>query len=553
MNQGFPTALTFAIDTVLGNILQRHGAVPDMPMGANSPGSYVTGALWDSEVGADECGGTPIEVGVVSRWSTMPPMGEIVTEVSVEKPRPPRCDGLGKPVKQRVPAPTAQRGKVTAVPLPSANTWLTHEQCLQKLRELPLDWSQPLHPGKHTRDREDLSHDISHEEQAQGEYLYMLLSQLGLEENSKIAYMGGLRKFMVYLNRGYPLEAMSVEHMRLAVTGLFEPAVWKSSEIEQVLIDTVLHEAAVRGNAWSTVRTQMYGIRHHNISKGMPNPLSNKLRYDQLMRALKKFRGPKAGKHPATRAMLIALCKDLEWETDVDDLLEYAACLTAFHFMLRSAEYCARLKGGKFDLDKVIRLMDVKFFLKGVEITTELHLADEVEVTLGKQKCSLGGEKRRHSASPEARDLCIVRILALLVQKKGKAARHLPLFTWSRGSNRPGEGVRYHDVRRLAQRGAELCGRDTRLYATHSWRRGGASAYILAGCSLQSVQLYGRWALLSSLKLYVGPVIGQLLSGAQELVLSGKEEVRMLDRPQPRPRDFNLHRAKAAVKKLQEE
>ena len=79
--------------------------------------------------------------------------------------------------------------------------------------------------------------------------MYMLLSQLGLEENSKIAYMGGLRKFMVYLNRGYPLEAMSVEHMRLAVTGLFEPAVWKSSEIEQVLIDTVLHEAAVRGNA----------------------------------------------------------------------------------------------------------------------------------------------------------------------------------------------------------------------------------------------------------------------------------------------------------------
>ena len=110
-------------------------------------------------------------------------------------------------------------------------------------------------------------------------------------------------------------------------------------------IDTVLHEAAVRGNASSTVRTQMYGIRHHNISKGMPNPLSNKLRYDQLMRALKKFRGPKAVKHPATWAMLIALCKELDWKTDTDDLLECAACLTAFHFMLRSAEYCARLKG----------------------------------------------------------------------------------------------------------------------------------------------------------------------------------------------------------------
>ena len=50
-------------------------------------------------------------------------------------------------------------------------------------------------------------------------------------------------------------------------------------------------------------------IRHHNVSQGMPNPLSNKLRYDQLMRALKKFRGPKEGKSPVTVAMLYALCR----------------------------------------------------------------------------------------------------------------------------------------------------------------------------------------------------------------------------------------------------
>jgi len=113
--------------------------------------------------------------------------------------------------------------------------------------------------------------------------------------------------------------------------------------------------------------------------------------------------------------------------------------------------------------------------------------------------------------------------------------------------------VRYHDSRRLAQRAAELCGRDTRAYATHSWRRGGASSYLLAGCSLQAVQLYGRWALLSSLKLYVEPVLGQLLGGAQEKVLSGHEEVKMIDRPEPRPRIFNMHRAKEAVQRLAKE
>jgi hypothetical protein len=323
--------------------------------------------------------------------------------------------------------------------------------------------------------------------------------------------------------------------------------------VEKVLLDTVLHEVGVRGNAWSTVRVQMYGIRHHNVSKGMPNPLSNKLRYDQLMRALKKFRGPKAGKSPATRAMLFALCKELNWETDLDDLVQYAAVLTAFHFMLRSAEYSARLKSGKFDLDRVIRLMDVRFYVKGVQIYSKFHLADEVEITLGKQKASDGGEKRRHTASKTNQDLCVVRILALLVTKKGSAARHLPLFTWARGSKRAGDGLRYHDSRMLAQKAAELCGRDTRAYATHSWRRGGASSYLLAGCSLQAVQLYGRWALLSSLKLYVEPVLGQLLGGAQEKVLSGHEEVKMVDRPEPRPRIFNMHRAKEAVQRLARE
>ena len=177
------------------------------------------------------------------------------------------------------------------------------------------------------------------------------------------------------------------------------------------------------------------------------------------MRALKKFRGPKEGTFPVTRAMLFALCKELNWETDMDDLVKYAAALVAFHFMLRSAEYCTRLTGGRFDLDRIIGLMDLKFFLKGVEIFTHFECADEVEVTLGKQKCSAGGERRRHSASLSCPDLCVVRILALLITRKGRSAQHLPLFTWLRGSTHPGDGVKYHDMRKLAQRAAELCGR----------------------------------------------------------------------------------------------
>ena len=40
------------------------------------------------------------------------------------------------------------------------------------------------------------------------------------------------------------------------------------------------------------------------------------------------------------------------------------------------------------------------------------------------------------------------------------------------------------------------------------------------------------------------------MKGAQERVIAGIEEVKIIDLPVPRPRDFNIHRAKQTVMKL---
>ena len=160
-----------------------------------------------------------------------------------------------------------------------AYTWLSEEECLARMRQGDIDWSIPLHPGKHTRDRGDLAHKVSKEEHAQAHFVGLLLSEFDLENSSKTSYAGALKKFMVLLNRGYPLGRFSETHKELSVTGLFEPSVWKPSEVEKVLMDTILHEVAVRGNACSTVKGEMYAIRHHNVARGMPDSLANKLRY----------------------------------------------------------------------------------------------------------------------------------------------------------------------------------------------------------------------------------------------------------------------------------
>ena len=59
VNQDFPTAVTYAIDSVLGEILLKHNEPMDMPMGANAPNTYVTGVKWAPEQGqrAGFCGG----------------------------------------------------------------------------------------------------------------------------------------------------------------------------------------------------------------------------------------------------------------------------------------------------------------------------------------------------------------------------------------------------------------------------------------------------------------------------------------------------------------
>ena len=84
---------------------------------------------------------------------------------------------------------------------------------------------------------------------------------------------------------------------------------------------------------------------------------------------------------------------------------------------------------------------------------------------------------------------------------------------------------------------AEACGRDTARYGTHSLRRGGGSAYLLAGKTLEAVAFYGRWADVGTCRLYVEPSASHLMRGAQDKVNSGMEEPHYILRQPARPRE----------------
>ena len=311
----------------------------------------------------------------------------------------------------------------------------------------------------------------------------------------------------------------------------------------------VLHEAAVRGNAWSTLKGRLYAIRHANVKARAGNPLLNKPRLWQVMDGLKKYRPPGKGKHPVHMGMLKMIDTMLDWADSDDDLVMWVAVLTAFHFMMRSAEYLAKLVAGRFDMSRVLRRGDVRFFINGQRITTRLWRATEVQIVFGRSKTTEGGEVRSHTAVPGSK-FCVVAALAMLCDRLDMSAKEEPLFKWLSGSRRKGEGARYPDMMALLKKAGENIGLDQKDVGTHSLRRGGAQTYLLAGATLHACQVWGRWKSESSLRRYVEGTVGNLMAGFAAKVIRGEEDPTLLKKEPPRPRDVMLFRAKQRLNKI---
>ena len=400
------------------------------------------------------------------------------------------------------------------------------------------DWSEPLYPSQPGR-RHHLTGPLSDMEWAQMQYGLDFAEFMQLRETSWAAYNLQCLKILEFFQR-YPVaETFSEEH---ASTGLLMQAVWKDTEVEKMLINLIMHEAFVRGNGWSSCRQMLYAFRHINVRKLHRDPLKFKPRLWQLMDGIKKGKGTKKPKHPVCRAMLLVLEKLLNHEESLEDLKLWASILLAFHFMLRSMDYCAKRAGGKFDFDNVLRISDIIFLKNGVRLHAAFETADEITIILGRGKTTEGGETRTHVRSREAR-LCVVRTMGRMFDRMDRSQEHEPVFAWPENTRRPGDGVRYCDVMQLLKQAAEECGKDPNSYGTHSCRRGGASAYVLAGASVEEVAIFGRWKDSRSVRLYVEPAAHGLLVGMEDKVNEGCRDKQLLLRRPARERHDQIMRA----------
>ena len=334
----------------------------------------------------------------------------------------------------------------------------------------PRDWSVPLFPRvvpRAVRAREHVG-PLTPEEWVQMRFADDACTAMELAESTHKRYAAYVREFSAFLNR-YPAS----ERERL-VFPLLHPRVFSPTKTEAILLDFVRYEVGGRGNGYSTCNGKLAGIRYFGIKHGIGDITKGHLRLDYFMRGLKKLRGPPQKKKGVTRAMMLAMRSVLDL-TDPDDCVVWCSLLFAFHFMCRSAEYCAKGTGGSFFLDEVVLMSNVSFFRDGVRLPSDFHHADEVRATFGATKRG-GGETR--SVWRAYGPLCLVSALADLLEFEPRRRSDIPLFSWFAGSTRTGAGVRYYDIMKIIKQAAVLLGDDAKSYGSHSIRRGAATCYL---------------------------------------------------------------------------
>ena len=96
--------------------------------------------------------------------------------------------------------------------------------------------------------------------------------------------------------------------------------------------------------------------------------------------------------------------------------------------------------------------------------------------------------------------------------------------------------VTYCGIMTLVKDAAEAGGRSTSKSGSHSLRRGGACAYLLPGVDVHMIAIWGRWADVKTVQLYIEPAVASLTKGAQDKVNNGEVEPNLKLRAEERPR-----------------
>jgi hypothetical protein len=266
---------------------------------------------------------------------------------------------------------------------------------------------------------------------------------------------------------------------------------------------------ANNGKGWTvgTVRNKVSAIRFFHVFNHHLDPTCGNPRIKARFKTLARYRkDPTQLKLPVTHDMVITLLRRIDdrmgparRRSRADNVTMKAAVVTAWNFLLRSSEYCSNRGETK---DYCLRIGDIAFR----DINDRLLDLDDLR-SAHKLTIAIRGSKTDQARCGCTRTLhatgksidTVAAVAAIFTARPDLAAADpcTPLFKMDDGS-----AVKSDAVTAELKATATAMDLDLRRYATHSLRRGGATAMAAAGFSFARIRRWGRW-LSDAYKTYV--------------------------------------------------
>ena len=87
-------------------------------------------------------------------------------------------------------------------------------------------------------------------------------------------------------------------------------------------------------------------------------------------------------------------------------------------------------------------------------------------------------------------------------------------------------------------------------FVGHTFHAYQTCAYLQAGVDVHMIVIWGMWADVKTVQLYIEPAVASLMKGAQDKVNNGEVEPNLKLRAEERPRAEQIRRARKAAEEL---
>ena len=275
---------------------------------------------------------------------------------------------------------------------------------------------------------------------------------------------------------------------------------------DQVLCYFAAHLSA-QGLKHQSIKSYISGIRHAQISLGLPDPFAHPLfpRFEYVMKGIKRSQVEKGvtsrPRLPITPAILRKIFGSWDKAPTADTVMLKAACCLGFFGFLRTAEFTVP-SCSKYDPGIHLSLADIAIDSHSKPTVLQIHIKQSktdpfrkgVDIFIGRSQA----------------DICPVATIINYLASRGPA--HGPLFICA--NQAPLSRSRLVTELRAA---LQQAGINPLAYCGHSFRIGAASTAAANGIEDSLIQILGRWQSTAYLQ-YVKIPRSQLASISSSLM-----------------------------------